>query len=66
VADAGACKEARRGGELLGLTDLLVGLDSFQTGELYMSAHVEKKVHSTRQAKLRTLALSNQSFLTGN
>jgi hypothetical protein len=66
VTDAGACKEVKRGSELLGLTNLLVGLDSFQTGELYMSAQVEKKVHSTRQAKLRTLALSNQSFLTGN
>ena len=65
IANCGSLKEVKRAAELLGLSDLLVALDSFTKGELYLSAQVEKQIHDTRQARLRTLALSPDNFLTG-
>ena len=58
-------KEVKRAAELLGLSELLEGLDSVSMGELYLGAQVEKQIHDTRQARLRTLALGPDNFLTG-
>ncbi|KAK7477492.1 hypothetical protein BaRGS_00031256 [Batillaria attramentaria] len=58
ITDAGSVREVRRAAELLGLNDLLLGLDSLLTGELYLCAEVEKQVSDTKQARLRTLALN--------
>ena len=56
----------KRAAELLELNELLVGINSLAMGELsYLGAQVEKQVHETRQARLRTLALSQDNFLTG-
>lgn len=65
MADSGSAREVRRAAELLGLSNLLVGLESFTSGELYLSDQVEKKIREERQARLRTLALSPDNFLTG-
>lgn len=64
VVDSGGCSEARRAAELLCLSDLLVAMEHFALGELYMVAQVEKRIRDTQQAKLRTLALSRDSSLT--
>ncbi|KAK7109938.1 rho-related BTB domain-containing protein 1-like [Littorina saxatilis] len=64
VADSGSAREVRRAAELLGLSNLLVGLESFTSEELYLSDQVEKKIREERQARLRTLALSPDNFLT--
>ena len=65
IAECGSVKEVRRAAELLGLSDLLVGLDSLAKGELYLNAQVEKQIQDTRQTRLRTLALNHDNFLTG-
>lgn len=63
IKDASSVKEVRRAAELLGLKDLLLGLDSLLTGDLFLRDQVEKQVWDTKQARLRTLALSQDGFL---
>ncbi|XP_076460277.1 rho-related BTB domain-containing protein 1-like isoform X2 [Babylonia areolata] len=60
----GAVKEVRRAAELLALSEVVTGLNSFVLGDLFTSSQVEKRLHLTRQAHLHSLALRHDAFLT--
>lgn len=58
-------EEVKRAAELMGLTNLLVMISSFQTNEAYLNAEAENQFHRVRCSKLRELALEKK-LLTGN
>ncbi|KAL8604919.1 hypothetical protein ACOMHN_028547 [Nucella lapillus] len=49
---------------LLGQSDLLLGVNSVLLGDLFVVSQVERETRATRQARLHTLALSPDCFLT--